>query len=182
MPKLLKLPFLFLLVCVREMVHLVIFALALILLPFDLAWAWSKGRCIKCRPYLSRFGRPIVLHELPFHAERFIVFLDDIVWRNKAWKLYSILGCVGNLMMPFFRFMEHFTLPIAPLYRNCRYDSCRHTPFTTEQKRANALSYETDQDRAWERDYLADGKGASLDSFAYDDGGNDTGLRESDFI
>lgn len=40
----------------------------------------------------------------------------------------------------------------------------------------------TDRDRAWERDYLAGGNGSTIDRFAYDSQGNDTGLRESDFI
>lgn len=40
----------------------------------------------------------------------------------------------------------------------------------------------TDRDRAWERDYFAGANGASIDRFAFDIHGNDTGLRESDFI
>jgi len=40
----------------------------------------------------------------------------------------------------------------------------------------------SDRDRAVERDHLADGHGRSVDSFAFDSSGNDTGLRESDFI
>lgn len=40
----------------------------------------------------------------------------------------------------------------------------------------------TELDRAQERDRLAGGTGAGIDSFAYDSRGNDTGLRESDFI
>jgi len=40
----------------------------------------------------------------------------------------------------------------------------------------------TDFDRAWERDYYAGGNGSTIDPFAYDSHGNDTGLRTSDFI
>ena len=63
-----------------------------------------------------------------------------------------------------------------------RLQFCAEVAAEWDEPDPDAWRYGTDRDRAWERDYLAGGNGASLDSFAYDNGGNDTGLRESDFI
>ena len=59
---------------------------------------------------------------------------------------------------------------------------CAETAEVWSKPDPDEWRYGTDRDRAWQRDYLAGGNGAGFDPMAYDSGGNDTGLRESDFI
>lgn len=145
MPKFIKLPFLFLLACVGFAVHFIVYALALALLPFDLAFAWSRGRCVYCHTYRYR-----AVHKLPFRAERIVFRIDDALCRNAV----SLLTLTNAAYLLFGRYIfgrsgEHFTPPFAPFYRNCRTDSCRVSPAKraerrriAEQEQANALTPE----------------------------------------
>ena len=140
MPKLLKLPFLFLLACVALLIHLVACSLALlVLLPLDLVFSWARGCCVVCHDdsFPSLHSR--------FFGSRPLAWVHRVVWSRSS-RLGVFVSAPHYHTAGIFDFLIRYTPPFAPLYRNCRYDGCRpgraYSQRIAEQERAHALTPE----------------------------------------